>query len=207
MLKYEDLNTGIGCENDDFTLERYRQFYHFFPKSVKNVLDLGCNTGRGGEVLKDINKSLELTGLDVIKDNIDRLPKDVYKHGICGSATDIPVDDDTFNVVVAGEIIEHLYPKDVYKTLTEAFRVLKIGGRFLVTTPNPRYIQRKFYHKSVLGGSHLSQHFHEILRYELMMVGFSNVRILGSGRVSRYLGYRFPIKSIYGSYLAIATKF
>jgi SAM-dependent methyltransferase len=208
MGDYERLNVEqIGSETDPFTEDRYRQFFAFFPKNARSVLDVGCNTGRGGTILKGLDERLLLSGLDVLQDRLDRLPRDVYQQAIHGLSTNIPADDCAFDVVVAGEFIEHLYPRDVDQTLAEAFRVLKVGGRFLLTTPNPRDIKRRLRKESLLGGAHLSQHFHDTLKLKLKMTGFAEVRVFGSGKVTWYLGYRFPMLSIYGSYLAIGDKF
>jgi len=208
MRDYESLNMHqTVSETDRFTEDRYRQFYHFFPKHTHTVLDIGCNTGRGGKVLKALDHSLTIYGLDAVENRLERLPKEIYQHRIHGLSTAIHSDDCNFDVVVAGEFIEHLYPIDINQTLCEVFRVLKIGGRFLLTTPNPRDMKRKRRKESILGGAHLSQHFHDILKIQLMMTGFSRVKVYGSGKVSRYLGYRFPFLSLYGSYLAIADKF
>ncbi len=208
MDSYEELNIKQSCsEIDPFTQERYKQFYKMMPKGTKYVLDIGCNTGRGGKVLKDLNSDLVISGLDVVKDRLQRLPKDVYQDNVYGSSTEIPVDDYSYDVVVAGEFIEHLYPTDVDKTLAEIFRVLKIGGRVLLTTPNPEDIKLKLRGGSVLGGAHVSQHHHDALKMKLKMIGFSGVKIIGSGKVSRYLGTRFPLLAIYGSYMAIGNKF
>lgn len=193
-------------ENDPFTIERYKQFNCFFPRNTKSILDIGCNTGRGGAELKRIKNDYLIYGLDVVEDRLKRLPDNVYHQVILGSATDIPLPDDFFDAVVAGEFIEHLYSQDVLKTLAEVFRVLKTGGKFMLTTPNPNDLKKRFQKRTLLGGSHVSQHFPKLIKLQLMMVGFSNVKIYGSGRTSRYLGYRFPILSIYGSYLAVATK-
>jgi hypothetical protein len=38
------------------------------------------------------------------------------------------------------------------------------------------------------------------------MHGFSHVRVLGSGRISRKLGEHVPVLSVYGSYLITADK-
>ena len=161
MVTYEELNAQQEVsERDAFTEEGYRQFYRFFPANARTLLDIGCNTGRGGQVLKSLNKSLQIAGLDCVKDRLDRLPKQVYDRGIYGLSTDIPCDDRTFDVVVAGEFIEHIYPMDVDKTLAEIFRVLKVGGRFLLTTPNPLDIKKKMRGESVLDDTcHVSQHW------------------------------------------------
>jgi len=204
---YEALNLKQPeSEQDPFTEDRYRQFYKFLPKKASSVLDIGCNTGRGGSALKSLDRNLKLYGLDAVRDRLIRLPKDAYETGIHGYSTSIPAADNTYDAVVAGEFIEHIYQADVDQTLGEIFRVLKIGGRLLLTTPNPCDIKRKLRGHSILGGAHVSQHFPDTLKLKLRMSGFSRVKIYGSGKVSRYVGIRFPLV-IYGSYLAIGDKF
>lgn len=203
---YEALNlTQTGSEHDPFTADRYRQFYRFLPKGARGVLDIGCNTGRGGSVLKGLNRNLMIHGLDAVRDRLDRLPKNAYEEGVHGYSTKIPKEDNTYDVVMAGEFIEHIYQADVDQTLGEIFRVLKIGGRLMLTTPNPGDIKRKLRGRSILGGAHVSQHFPDMLKLKLRMAGFSRVRIYGSGKVTRYIGSRFPL-FIYGSYLAVGDK-
>lgn len=204
---YESLNLKQEVsESDPFTEERYRQFYRFFPKGASTVLDIGCNTGRGGTTLKQQDSSLKISGLDCVQSRLDRLPKNIYEQNIYGLSTEVPCDDYTFDVVVAGEFIEHIYATDVDRTLSEIFRVLKIGGRLLLTTPNPQDLKKKLRGESVLGNSHVSQHFSDTLALKLRMLGYANVRTFGSGKVSRYLSFRFPFLSVYGSYLCIADK-
>ncbi|NEZ56144.1 class I SAM-dependent methyltransferase [Adonisia turfae] len=207
VQEYEVLNAKqIASETDPFTEERYRQFYKFFSKKYETVLDVGCNTGRGGHILKQCNSLLKIAGLDCVQDRLDRLSKNIYAQTFYGLSTDIPVSDRSFDVVVAGEFIEHLYPNDVDKTLGEFFRVLKIGGRLMLTTPNPEDYKKRLRKESVLGEAHVSQHFPHALKCKLQMMGYRNIRLFGSGKVTRYLGYYFPIHNIYGSYLIIADK-
>jgi ubiquinone/menaquinone biosynthesis C-methylase UbiE len=205
--EYEKLNIEQEfSEIDSFTEDRYRQFYNFFPKKSCTVLDIGCNTGRGGYILKQSNPSLTIAGIDCVKDRLEKLPKEIYEQNIYGLSTEIPLDDNSFDVVVAGEFIEHLYPNDVDKTLGEIFRILKVGGRLMLTTPNPEDYKKKVRCESVLGGAHVSQHFAQALKIKLKMMGYANIHLYGSGKVSRYLGYYFPVLNVYGSYLAIADK-
>jgi SAM-dependent methyltransferase len=204
---YEAINLlQPESESDPFTEERYHQFYRHFPSKARTVLDIGCNTGRGGRVLKELNHNLHIYGLDAVKDRVNRLPVDAYESGVHGYSTHIPNDDGIYDVVVAGEFIEHIYQSDVDQTLGEIFRVLKVGGRLLLTTPNPSDIKRKWRGESILGGSHVSQHFHDAFALKLRMSGFSRVKIEGSGKVTRYLGTKFPL-FVYGSYLAMGDKY
>jgi hypothetical protein len=44
------------------------------------------------------------------------------------------------------------------------------------------------------------------MRRKLEDASFSNIRIFGSGRLTRTLGQHFPLLSAYGSYLAMGDK-
>lgn len=194
-------------EIDSFTPARYQQFYRHFPEHAKTVLDVGCNTGRGGAVLKKCDPTMKLTGLDCVPERVAALNKDVYERCHCAFSTEIPIENGSFDGVVAGEFIEHLPPQQVDATLMEFFRVLRLKGRLLLTTPNPNYIKNKLKHLSVmLDPSHLSQHYSDCLALRLRNIGFSRIKVYGSGRVSQIVGQRFPFLCVYGSYLICGDK-
>jgi 2-polyprenyl-3-methyl-5-hydroxy-6-metoxy-1,4-benzoquinol methylase len=193
-------------ETDPFTERRYRQFVSHFPRSVETVLDVGCNTGRGGAVMKHLRPELRVTGLDCVPERIAALDPTAYDAKICGFTDAIARDSDSFDAIVAGEFIEHLPPDAVFRTLCEFFRLLRLRGRLLMTTPHPRYWKNRLQRASVLGGAHISQHYPANLKRRLMDIGFSGVKIRGSGRVSSVVGANFPISSLYGSYLVRAVK-
>jgi 2-polyprenyl-3-methyl-5-hydroxy-6-metoxy-1,4-benzoquinol methylase len=197
----------VGSESDDFTEERYRQFASHFRDNDLTVLDIGCNTGRGGAVLKGMRPQLKITGIDCVSERVLSANTKAYDECLCGMADSVPLPDYSFDVIVGGEIIEHIPPVGIDKTLCELFRLLSLKGRVLLTTPNPYYIRNKWAGLSVLTErSHLTQHFPESLKARMKSIGFSNVKTYGTGRVSNYLGTRFPFLSLYGSYLITGEK-
>jgi SAM-dependent methyltransferase len=201
------LNRDQGCsETDPFTEQRYRQFARRFSPGTRDVLDVGCNTGRGGRVLKTSLPTLHITGIDCVSERLAFLDPLIYQKAICGFTHAIPLPAESFDAIVAGEFIEHVPPYLVFPTLCEFFRLLRLGGLLLLTTPNPRYLKNWVNCTSVLGGAHVSQHYIANLKRRLRDVGFSGVRIRGSGKVSAILGEHFPIRGVYGSYLAEARK-
>lgn len=205
---YEELNQAQEVsENDPFTVDRYKQFFRYFPKQAKSILDVGCNTGRGGKVLKELDRELHLIGLDCLASRLDKIPVDIYTQKLVSYSTNISLADSSVDAIVAGEFIEHLYVEDVIQTLQEFYRVIKPKGRLLLTTPNPNYLRLKITGASVLDDeAHVSQHYASDLKQELAEVGFSKIDILGSGKMSRLLSDKFPWFNLYGSYLAIADK-
>ena len=142
----------LESEIDPFTAERYAQFYKYFDKAARKILDVGCNTGRGGEVLKAKNKNLDVFGLDCVQERLEQLPASVYAGRSCSFSNDIDSPDDTYDVIVAGEFIEHLTFGDAAKTLKDFRRVLKPNGVLMMTTPNPGYIKLLLTGGSVIGG-------------------------------------------------------
>ncbi|MDR3751691.1 MAG: class I SAM-dependent methyltransferase [Terracidiphilus sp.] len=203
-----DLNRGY-LDNiwDDFTSERYAQFVKHFPSHTRDVLDIGCNAGRGGQIVKSMMPSAQIVGLDCVSERLQQLDPSVYRSTICGFADNIDSPSNSFDAIVAGEIIEHIPGVSVFPALCEMFRVLRLRGRLLLTSPNPHYLYNRLKGRSIFTEpAHISQHTCAGIRRKLEDAGFSNIRICGSGRVTRYLGQHFPIISAYGSYLAVADK-
>jgi SAM-dependent methyltransferase len=196
----------VASEVDSFTEHRYQQFVRHFSPRTREVLDVGCNTGRGGIVMKALLPHLRVAGVDCVAERVAALDPLIYETRICGFTHAIPLPDESFDAIVAGEFIEHITPGLVFPTLCEFFRLLRLDGLLLLTTPNPRYLKNVLEGKSVLGGAHISQHYIGSLRRRLRDVGFSAVKIRGSGRVSTILSEFCPLRAIYGSYLARAKK-
>ncbi len=103
-------------------------------KQHKKILDVGCGDGFLGKLIKEKFNS-EVHGLDIS----NKALKTAKKNGIITKKFNLegkkwPYKNNFFDVVIAGDIIEHLY--DTEKFVQEAYRVLKKGGIFLVSTPN-----------------------------------------------------------------------
>jgi SAM-dependent methyltransferase len=207
-VDYAATNVGqLASESDDFTAERYRQFARHLPPGRPRVLDVGCGVGRGGVALKTARPEAELTGLDCVAERIERLPEGVYVHAAVGDAGTLPFDDGAFDAVVAGEFVEHLAPADVDQVLLALRRVLRPGGVLLLTTPNPDGLRWRL--RGVSPGddpSHLSVHSRRELVARLRRLGFTGLRVRGSGRVTRFIGDRVPILPLYQSYLVVALR-
>jgi ubiquinone/menaquinone biosynthesis C-methylase UbiE len=101
----------------------------------KVVLDLGCNTGFGSEIMAETADSV--IGVDVSEKALEVAKQKFNKPNITFQKNDgvsLPFDDNTFDVIVSFQVIEHIVNYDNY--IHEIQRVLKQDGVVLFTTPN-----------------------------------------------------------------------
>lgn len=110
-----------------------------------NVLDIGCGDGTIGK--KIINLGSQVYGLDISFGNL----KKAHNKGllaICTEASlDLPFKPHCFDVVFAGEIIEHLYDPENF--LKQINRIIKKSGLLIISTPNLAHLPDRF--KFLLG--------------------------------------------------------
>jgi 2-polyprenyl-3-methyl-5-hydroxy-6-metoxy-1,4-benzoquinol methylase len=95
------------------------------------VLDIGCSRG---ELLGRIPAAIRRCGIDCL-DPAAVSPDFEYRQ--CDIAHGIPFPDGEFDMVLAGEVVEHLL--DTIGFLRECRRVLRPRGVLLLTTPNLAY--------------------------------------------------------------------
>jgi len=91
------------------------------------IIDLGCGKGALSRALKDLN--WDITAIDVNPPELSDIPTlkaDLNKP--------LPFKDNTFDVVVSSEVIEHL--ENIHQFVREIHRILKPGGRCIISTPN-----------------------------------------------------------------------
>ena len=123
MIEFTGERVIPGYVEDDLWAEhlaRYAFACRFAPGT--RVLDLGCGTGYGTAELA--RHATEAVGVDIAPDAID-FAASHYRSArfIVASATDVPLDDASFDIITAFELIEHL--SDWRALLRDARRVLR----------------------------------------------------------------------------------
>jgi 2-polyprenyl-3-methyl-5-hydroxy-6-metoxy-1,4-benzoquinol methylase len=107
------------------------------PLVKGDLLEVGCGEGRGVEVLLDQVKSYH--GIDKIREIIDTLkqkfPNATFEQAVIPPFRSIP--SNTYDTVVSFQVIEHIKKDRLF--LQEVHRVLKPGGRAIISTPNIRH--------------------------------------------------------------------
>ncbi len=101
------------------------------------VLDIACGTGYGSAHLAD--KAQCVYGVDISAEAIE-FARNTYPRGnvhfLQGSVEQIPLAEGSVDVVISFETIEHVGEEQQHAFLKEVLRVLRPGGRLVVSCPN-----------------------------------------------------------------------
>ena len=109
------------------------------------ILDVGCGHGKFTQAM---TRAHPVVGVDLAVAMLQRARAEgleVYQ----ADATALPFDDDQFDAIVCAEMIQHLTSLDALAA--EFKRVLKPGGRVIVTTLNRTSLLRRLF-RAVKGG-------------------------------------------------------
>jgi len=112
-------------------LPRRRELLDRAVRPGERVLDLGC---LGGALLEHVAPRALIVGVDVIPAAVQQAGQRGLRPVLADAAAPLPFRDGAFDLVHAGEIIEHLFHP--LALLRELHRVTRVGGRLVGTVPN-----------------------------------------------------------------------
>jgi len=132
----ERLETDIFDGNTINHLHRYALVNNYIKNKI--VLDIASGEGYGSNLVSEYAEYVY--GVDIDDETIQKAQKKYKKTNlefILGSAASIPLEDNSVNVVVSFETIEHHNQHN--QMLEEVKRVLKPDGLFIVSTPDKHF--------------------------------------------------------------------
>lgn len=156
----------------------HRQRYQWVLQLAqgKRVLDAACGEGYGSDMLAAVASAV--VAVDVSQPAVEQA-KERYRRPnlsfVASSVTSLPLADQSVDLVVSFETIEHIGQADQRLFLEETRRVLAPGGVLVISTPDRvNYSERRNYHNEY--------HVHEFSREEFsqfLAEWFTHVRLLG----------------------------
>ena len=111
--------------------ERVELFRRYVGGPGRKVLDLGC---RDGGLTQAYATGNEIVGVDADREALAAAAKLGIETRWADLDEPLAFDDASFDVVVAGELLEHL--RDPHRVVADAQRVLRPGGTFVASVPN-----------------------------------------------------------------------
>ena len=158
-------------------LEHYQR-YHAALGLVdgKVVLDIASGSGYGSYILS--SRAQRVYGVEIDQAAVDYSNahySNINLKFIQGSVENIPLEDNSVDVVVSFETIEHIPQELQTRMIREVRRVLKDDGVFFISSPDKRYYSDERNYVNPF-------HVHELTSgefKELLELYFTNVKIAG----------------------------
>lgn len=149
------------------------------PLATDRVVDLGCGWGTFGFALAD--RVSEVVGVDFSRKAVEVCERRLAERPaenvrfVCADAGDSGLPGAAFDLAIAADLFEHLYPEDSARVAREAFRLLAPGGRFATWTPNRGHVLEALKSRDILlsrDPSHVDYKSMERMKILLTEAGF-----------------------------------
>lgn len=132
----ERLESHIYNENSIKHLHRYAMVTEFIRNKI--TLDIACGEGYGSNIMSQFSSFVY--GVDIDSGTIEHAQTKYQSENLKfveGSTSKIPLDDDSVDVVVSFETLEH---HDQHEVMFEEIkRVLRPNGVLFISTPDKHY--------------------------------------------------------------------
>ncbi|MFT5660597.1 MAG: glycosyltransferase involved in cell wall biosynthesis [Sulfurimonas sp.] len=171
-LAFEDMFRG----SREFIISRYQEYLKYLNDDIKTALDIGCGRAEWVELLQ--SKSIDIQGVDLNAAmlNIGE------SHGVRNLHHEDAFEflasckSNSFDLVSAFHIIEHIPYEKLIKLLLEIKRVATPNAIILLETPNPANLivsSSEFYKDP----THLNPLPSDVIKFLLEYLDFSSVKV------------------------------
>lgn len=124
----------------------------------QKVLDIGC--GRGEIVLKSLFSGATAVGIDYSRASMSIAKLLIKKHApqkmsdsislVRAGAAELPFRDHSIDRIFCLSVVEHLNDVELKNCLKESYRILKTGGRLIITTSPNTWVYRFGYRLTLI---------------------------------------------------------
>jgi len=206
---YTNRLTGGGASPSE---DRFKKVLKLCEKQrAGNILDIGCGDGALTVLLKEALGADKAYGIELSNEGMSLAQKQgIECHSLDIDGTTLPFEDEFFDFVFCGEVIEHLFNPDLL--LEEIYRILKKGGRCVITIPNLACWRSRIallfgYQPYALSASLEQAELGKFLHKSSQGIK-EHIRLMTLRAFKELLIYhKFKIKHIQGSYTDVAPFF
>jgi SAM-dependent methyltransferase len=173
--------TDLHSRFQRYRIAKVRSIYD--PAPDEHVVDLGCGWGTFGFALSP--RVAEVVGVDfsersiaLCRRRLETEPRSNLRF-VCADAGATGLEGGKWDLVIAADLFEHLYPEDSERVVREAHRLLKPGGRFSIWTPHRGHVLEVLKNRNILleaDPTHVDYKSLDRLRAMLENAGFTIAR-------------------------------
>jgi ubiquinone/menaquinone biosynthesis C-methylase UbiE len=166
---------------------RIKKLSSLIPIEIKNCIFIGCGQGDEISILNNRKKIPNIYGIDISKTAIQHA-KQKYPNinFVVGDACNLPFEDNSFDLIICSEVIEHLSSPD--KLIDEINRVMENKGVLILSTSNWlsfyglfRFLAEKLLRKKITAGDQPIDHWYTIKTINRILEKYFEInKIVGS---------------------------
>lgn len=157
--------------------------------NITRVLDIGCGTGISLPWLENANLAGSVVQTDISQFAVRFCKKRGHQKVLLSAAEALPFKDNSFDLAISIDVVQHVNNDSLESSIKEAFRVLRPGGSLLIRTN----VFRRGYHPEN------TDTYRRFKREELKQLvensGFSVERLTYANSISAILSF-IPIPAI-----------
>ncbi len=178
--EYRSLERKFHGTFDKFD-SHYEELMLSYVGTARRILDIGCGTGTLLKAVKESKPEVDSFGVDS-NEAVIAQAQDRGLNVVCGDALEAveSIKDDSYDVVFAIHIVEHLPFGYMRRLLAECYRVVAPGGRLIVETPNTQSVYVMSHHYYI-DPSHQMPRHPSLYCFILELTGFRSIDIDFSG--------------------------
>lgn len=163
------------CEVSFIEEDRIKIVFEYLKNKKGKLLDLGFGQGKLESLLANDGSVLELNGIDVSRVVVERA-RAMFKGNFSkGVIKTLPYKYGSFDFLVAMEILEHIPPYEIFRTLSEISRVIKRKGMFILSVPLNEDLEKIIIDTQVNPNGHTRIFTPDLIKAELNIAGFNIV--------------------------------
>ncbi len=110
--------------------ERMAEHYNLTPG--QKVLDVGCGMAHLLYEFTQVVPGIEVSGIDISKYALEHAKEEIRDRLQCGSATELPFEDDSFDLVISLTTLHNLKVFDLKRAVREIERVSRENSYIMV---------------------------------------------------------------------------
>lgn len=172
---WDELNIEHKTGNSFSPMEYDKLNYarRFIVGKNNSVLNVGFGSANFEKIFfSNTSEIISWYGIDISKKSVDAakklFPRANFK---VGSVENLQFKNETFDYVLAFEVLEHIQPSHILVVLKELKRVLKKGGKLLLSVPINEGLEEML-KNNYNPNAHLRDYTVELIIAELVIAGF-----------------------------------
>jgi len=130
---FENTNIWENYDESGIIKKKVQIIKSIIPKDVKTIADVGCGNGI---ITNKLNEQYDIIGIDSSKNALEFL----NAPSLLASIENIPIKDNSFDLVLCSEVLEHVPQSILEKSVSELKRIT--SKYLLITVPNEEFLEK-----------------------------------------------------------------